>query len=205
VKEAHFPDKPTCISRYSRAGRVGSVRVYYGRTDRASKSGFPALKGWARETRAGVGFPTIKCQVESGRPGYWSVLGWIQWVTQSFPGKKAGVRLIDRLPSFLDLDMPFAAVGYAPTFFDAPAYNSLPAVDWHATLFLCTLPLLNRREATVPLAGFRWGYHIEHRGELPIAYPLERAVPRDWKSVREELMRRHPSWNFARELKNGLP
>lgn len=180
------------------------VRCYYGNTPTASASGFPALKGWSRATRAGVGFPTIKCDVESDLPGYWSHLGWIQWVTQEFPGNRKPVRLVDRFPAFLDRDLPFATMGYAPSFFDAPAYLSLPAVDWRATLFLCTLPIMSRREAVAPLVGFTWGYRIARRGDTPTPYALGLASRGDWLRVRSELEKLHPKWVFAAGFKGAV-
>lgn len=169
----------------------------YGLTRRPTDSGFPALEGWSRATRAGVGFPTIKCEVQGEKPGYWNLFGWIQWVTQDFPGKRSRVALVDRLPAVLDRDVPFASMGYAPTFFDAPAYNSLPAVNWRADLFLCTLPAMSRREPVIPLAGFKWGYRIDTQGGAPVSYPLEPANQSEWHETRLEVAKRHPRWNFA--------
>lgn len=197
MHEASFTDRPTAQVRFGHQGRSGTVRVYYGVTSRPSVSGFPALPGWSRERAAGVGFPTIKCEVESARPGYWSDLGWIQWVTLARPGPRAVERLVDRLPAFRSLDLPFASVGYSPTFFDAPAYNSLPAIDWRATLFLCTVPLMSRREAIAPLAGFTWGYRIAESGRPPVPRELEPAGQGSWTTLRAELTRRHPRWRFA--------
>jgi len=195
--EASFASSSTVVVHFNAYGRRGTVRCYYGATPRAADSGFPALTGWAKARRAGVGFPTIKCGVESDRPGYWSNFGWIQWVTQDFDRGRKPFRVVDRLPAFLDRDLPFATLGYAPTFFDAPAYLSLPAIDWRATLFLCTLPMMSRREAIAPLAGFTWGYRIARRGSSPTAHPLTLATTADWRQVRTQLTRRHRSWRFA--------
>lgn len=197
MHELGLPNSPSSVVRFDRYHRAGSVRVYYGVTGRSADSGFPALKGWERETRAGVGFPAIKCEVESDRPGYWNALGWIQWVTQEFRTHRRPFRVVDRFPAFLDRDIPFACAGYAPTFFDAPAYNSLPPVDFRALLFLCTVPIMSRREAIVPLVGFRWGYEVQESGGKPHPYPLEPAAPRDWRSVRMALLPRHRAWRFG--------
>ncbi len=205
MKEASFASKPTRVVRFRGYGRAGTVRCYYGTTPTAAASGFPALQGWAKARRAGVAFPTIKCEVESDRPGYWSNLGWIQWVTQDFPGKRRSVRLVDRAPAFLDRDFPFATLGYAPSFFDAPAYLSLPAIEFRATLFLCTLPMMSRREAIAPLVGFKWGYEISPQGSLPTSYPLEPAMQGDWLAVRSQLSERHPQWRFAPKFKGPVP
>jgi len=202
MREASFAKEPTAVVRFRGFGRAGLVRAYYGVTPRPSDSGFPALPGWAGESEAGVGFPTVRCDVESDRPGYWSDLGWIQWVTQARPGRRTVVKLVDRLPAFLDRDIPFLTMGYAPSFFDAPAYNSRPAVDWRATLFLCTLPFLSRGEPIRPLVGFRWGYRIETKGENPHPYPLETARPSDWSRVRRELVARHPKWRFGTDFRS---
>ncbi len=173
------------------------MRVFYDTTRSPAESGFSALAGWAGERGAGVGFPRIRCELTSRRPGYWAVLGWIQWVTQEYPAGRRAVRLVDRLPSLLDRDLPFHSYGYAPTFFDAPAYNSLPAVDWRASLWLCTVPLLGRDEAVAPLWGARWGYRIVRDGSAPAAYPLRPATSADWSAVRSQLLRRHRAWRFA--------
>lgn len=205
MRERSFAAEPTSTIRFDRLDRRGVVRVFYGVTSRPSDSGFRALRGWSRERRAGVGFPTIKCEVESRRPGYWNSLGWIQWVTQEFRGDRATVRLVDRFPSLLDRDLPFAVMGYAPAFFDAPAFNSLPAVDFRATLFLTTVPILTRSEPIVPLVGVRWGYRIDVHGGTPDPHPLEPATPRDWREVRAELRKRHRRWTFAGVYRSPAP
>ncbi len=196
MHESSFGKRPTIVARFRRGGHAGTVRCYHGVTRRASESGFSALRGWERERTAGVAFPTIKCRVESARPGYWSLLGWIQGVTQVFPGRPNPVRIVDRLPVYRRLDLPFATLGYEPAFFDAPAYNSRPAVDWRAALFLCTLPMLGAREAIEPLAGFTWGYRIAHPGADPDPYRLELATSPAWSTLRKLLIERHPKWTF---------
>ncbi len=201
MREASFASKPALAVRFSGHGRAGTVRCYYGITPTASASGFPALKGWARSRRAGVGFPTIKCEVQTDQPGYWNVLGWIQWVTQAFPSKRKPVELVDRPPALLDRDLPFATFGYAPTFFDAPAYLSLPAIDFRAALFLCTLPIMSRREPIAPLAGFTWGYEIAEPKDHPKPHALELAGRGDWLRVRSCLSEHHPKWRFAADFK----
>jgi hypothetical protein len=200
VQESSFPSRPVQISPFKTAHRSGTVRVYYGVTRHGKDSGFTALKGFKAD-RSGRGFPTIKCEVRCDDPGYWSVLGWIQWVTQDFGENRPQVELIDRFPAVMDRDLPFASMGYAPTFFDAPAYNSLPNVDWRATLFLCTLPMLSRREAVVPLVGYRWGYRIHRARGAVIPYPLQPATSPDWTRVRSKLSDRHPQWAFGRSFK----
>jgi hypothetical protein len=197
MREASFPPTPAFVVRFDRSGRAGTVRIYYGVTSRPGDSGFPALAGWANRREAGVGFPTVHGEVESDRPGYWSQLGWIQWVTQDFSGNRQSVQLVDRLPAFLDRDIPFAVMGYAPSFFDATAYQTLPQVDFRASLFLCTLPMMSRREKILPLAGFNWGYRISKEGKRPQPYPLSLATPRAWLRVRAALSARHRPWKFG--------
>lgn len=201
MQEASFSSRLVVTVPFSAYDRRGTVQCYYGTTPRAADRGFPALSGWNTARRAGVGFPTIKCELESDRPGYWSMFGWIQWVTQDFPDRRRAVRLVDRPPAFLDRDLPFATMGYTPTFFDAPAYLSLPAIEFRASLFLCTLPMMSRREHVAPLAGFNWGYRISRTGEAPTPYPLELASEGDWARVRSQLSQRHPRWRFARKFK----
>ena len=200
MHESSFPKRPTIRVRFEAGTRSGSVRAYYGVTRRGPDSGFPILKGFGAAS-AGRGFPTLKCIVESDQPGYQSVLGWIQWVTQDFAGGRANEALVDRFPSMLDRDIPFLAVGYAPTFFDAPAFNSLPKVDWRASAFLCTVPILSRREPIVPLVGFLWGYRIGAKGGTVTPSPISLARGRDWSAVRRELRKRHPAWRFATEFR----
>jgi hypothetical protein len=197
MHETSFPERPAAIVPFERADRAGVVRVFYGVTRRPADSGFEALRGWATEDRAGVGFPTVKCEVESSRPGYGSSFGWIQWVSQAFPGSPNKVGVVDRFPALRNHRIPFAAMGYSPTFFDAPAFNSLPAVDWRAALFLCSLPMMSPREPIAPLVGLRWGYRITKGGTAPTPYPLEPATGPDWRRVRAELVPRFPGWRFA--------
>ena len=197
MQEPSFPSVPSLETRFNRLGRAGIVHVYCGMTTQPSDSGFSALSAFAGVSRAGVGFPAIKCVVESHRPGYWSELGWIQWAKEDYSDKRKPLRVVDRLPAYLDRDIPFATMGYAPTFFDAPAQMSLSPMEFRATLFLCTVPLLSRDEAIAPLAGFTWGYSIVKSGDLPSSCPLKRASKRDWLLVREEVGKRHPAWRFA--------
>jgi hypothetical protein len=189
--------RPSVRARFDRQGRAGWVRAYYDRTESAAASGFPTLVGWERATDAGVGFPRLRVEVTSDRPGYGAILGWIQWVTQEFPSDRTKVRLVDRLPALLDRDVPFLAYGFAPTFFDAPAYNSHPAVDWRASAWLCSVPMMSRREPIVPLFGLTWGYRIAENGAEPVPHPILRATASEWRTVRAELARRHPAWRFA--------
>lgn len=203
MREPSFSPRPTRVIRFDHGDRRGEVRVFYGITARPEDSGFPSLKGWKAERRAGVGFPTIKCTVESERPGYASNLGWIQWVTEDFHGDRESVQVVDRAPSMMDLDLPFAVVAYSPSFFDAPAYNSLPRIDWTARLFLATLPMMDRREPIHPLCGLVWGYRIERRGGAVTPLPLRAASRQDWQTVRNELASRHASWRFAARYEPG--
>jgi len=75
MHESSLPNRPTLTRRFRGAGRSGTVRAYYGVTKRPSESGFRLRAGWAGISAVGVGFPTIKCEVESDRPGYGSALG----------------------------------------------------------------------------------------------------------------------------------
>jgi hypothetical protein len=202
MHEGSFPICPIFAVHFTSAGRSGTIRVYYGTTLRSEDGGFSALKGF-RGVTAGVGFPTIKCEVQCEQSGYWTMLGWLQWVTQDYGGRQARVELVDRFPSMIDRDLPFASMGSSPTFFDAPAYNSHPKVDWRATLFLCTLPMMSRREPICPLAGFLWGYRIDRRGGRVSPYPCTLAGDSDWSDVRRNLAKRHPEWKFARAFRSG--
>lgn len=197
MHERSFTARPTRGVRYDRAGRTGVVRVFYGSTLRSEDSGFPSLMGWKRGPATGVGFPTIKCTVTCDQAGYWSNLGWIQWVTMDYHGGHKDAALVDRPPSMAQLDLPFATFGYCPTFFDAPAYPSHPRINWNASLFLCTFPMMTRREPIVPLTGFEWGYRIPHRGGAVTRLPLRVAKDEDWKRTRTEVARRHRTWTFA--------
>lgn len=199
MHESSFSRRPTRVDRFAGAGHSGTVRSYYGTTHRGRDSGFDALPGF-RQAEAGAGFPTVKLEVALDQAGYWNDLGWVQWVRQEFPEGRGNVGIVDRAPSMKNVDVPFAAFGYCPTFFDAPAWTSRPAVRWRAWAFLCTLPIMSRREPIVPLVGFEWGYDIAERGAEPDAHPLARASRQMWSSVRDELVARHRSWRFARDL-----
>jgi hypothetical protein len=203
MQESSFPRAPNLVVPFDHAGRAGTVRVYYGVTRHPAASGFGVLPGWGEIDAAGVGFPTIKGVVESDRPGYGSWLAWVQWVTQDFRGNRPSVRLVDRAPSLLDRDIPFLSWGYAPSLFDAPAFNSLPEVVWRATAFLCTMPILSRREPVVPLVGVRWGYDIPEAGHAPEPRPLELAEAPDWRAARTGLRTKHPRWRFAARFESG--
>jgi hypothetical protein len=188
------------VVRYSRGGRSGIVRVYYGTGSRASDSGFPAVKGWQKMGATGAGFPAIKGTVETHRPGYWGYLGWIQWLTQEYAGESSPDGKVDRLPSFQSLNSPFLSMGYAPSVFDSPAFSAQPPENFRARLFLCTLPIMSRREPISPLVGFTWGFRRRNQGEGHVRLPLEKATARDWKQVRAELVQRLPTWKYATAL-----
>jgi hypothetical protein len=197
VREVMFGPRPSAVLRFDHAGRSGRVRVYYSVVARAADSGFAAVAGSRTMRGTGAGFPAIKCTVEVDRPGYFGYLGWIQWLTQGPAGSPPADAKVDRLPAFLDLDLPFLAVGYAPSVFDSPAFEVLPPDDFRARLFLCVLPIMSRREPVVPLLGLRWGFHRRSESGGCTPYPLERATRRDWREVRAELVGRHPGWTFA--------
>lgn len=200
MREPSLPRPAAMNLPFRHGGAAGSVRVWYGTNRRPSDGGFAALRGWSREERAGVGFPVIKCEITTGVVGYWNFLGWIQYVTQDPLDGARIVPVVDRVPSMVDRDVPFAITGYCPTFFDAPAHNRLPVIDWQARLFLCTQPIMSRKEPIVPLVGLRWGYRIEESGEPPMVHPLAVATEADWRTARQELTRRHPQWRFAARL-----
>src|SRR5271170_1994855 len=197
MQEAMFGSKPSLVVRFSRGGNSGVVRAYYGITSRAADGGFSAVKGWRQMSVTGTGFPAIKCSVESDRPGYWGYLGWVQVLTQEFSGKSAPIGKVDQLPSFLRVNSPFLSVGYAPSVFDAPAFDARPPDEFRARLFLCTLPIMSRREAIAPLAGLRWGFHRRIDGEGHVPHALEEATADDWRKVRDELVERNPGWSYA--------
>ena len=195
--EPSLPRKPALVLPFRRAGRSGSVRVWYGRNRKPADGGFAALAGWARERRAGVGFPVIKCEVRTDMAGYWNFLGWLQYVTQDTMDGRKIVQLVDRVPAAADRDLPFAIAGYAPVFFDAPAYNSRPVVNWKARLFLCTVPIMSRAEPILPLVGLTWGYSIQRRGDPPRIHPIGIARPAEWTEAHTVLARNHADWKFA--------
>ncbi len=72
---------------------------------------------------------------------------------------------VERITDGDGTGMPFLAVGYPASIYDAPCrnLNGARTLRWRADTFLTTVPLRSRVEPIRRLASFSWGYD-----ELPV-------------------------------------
>ncbi len=198
----------TIESPYRSRNRQGRVTFSVRRLDDPSRAGWAAVFGTAETTvpqetvPASTGFPTITARVEAESSGYENWLGWIQMVNERTPDGREIRADHDPIWFLQGRDVPYAAVGYAPTFFDAPTRPERRPVLWEADLFLCTVPSLRdgldaSTAAVEPLAGARWGFRIDRDGEAPAPIGLRPAGNWAWASWVPALRKSFPRWRFA--------
>ncbi|MCI4365397.1 MAG: hypothetical protein L3K10_04975 [Thermoplasmata archaeon] len=203
-----FHAPPTLEATFEAGTRRGRLRVLLGKVSDFQEAGWDAVFGSkvgsitpaAAATHAG--FPALLAHVEPEGRGYQNLLGWIQLVNER-DGKGTSLHDGDDPAWFLQgRDVPYGAVGYAPSYFDAPSRPGRQAVLWEADLFLCTLPSVpgdHPDDATPigPLAGIRWGFRIATDGAEPT--PLAPRLTGDWAwaSWVPVLRKRFPTWRFA--------
>jgi hypothetical protein len=134
--------------------------------------------------------------------GYHNWLGWIQLVNERDPKGASISSAHDPIWFLQGKEVPYCAVGYAPSFFDAPSRPARRAVLWEADLFLCSVPTIStidgRPDAPLePLAGVRWGFRIASDGEAPTPIAPRWTGDWAWASWVPVLRRAFPTWRFA--------
>jgi hypothetical protein len=208
LKERMFQGPPALRVPYLGGSRRGSVRVFCGKVPDLLESGADALWGegvhgqTSEEKSRLAGFPALLATVEPQSRGYQNWMGWIQCAGERDLAGQVVRREEDASWFLRGRDVPYAAVGYAPSFFDAPTRPARPEMVWEADLFLCSLPLLDDRAADPPvpvrpLVGIRWGFKIPARGGEPETVAPRMAPPDAWSTWVPLLRERFPSWAFA--------
>jgi hypothetical protein len=193
-----FPPTPTLYLPFSHDGHQGRVEVFHSICRDAAAAGFDALPGFGAQPWV-EGFPCLKAIVHQEGEGYQLETGWIQILHLTHKDGRADTDVVkvDKGPAFDHLPDPFGSRGYLPTFFDAPARGHRTPLLELADTFLCTLPMMSRKESIRALAGVRWGYEI-HEKDSPILptspMPLK---PSDWDSWLPMLRTSFSDWTFG--------
>jgi len=179
--------------------RAGAVRceVWLAPNLGPEDSGFGAIADIG--PRAPVrGFPVLKAAVSATTHGYENLFAWVQTVAHLGRDGRVEDWSPDVLPSLLDRDVPFACIGYCPTFYDAPFWPKRPRLHWRADLFLCPMAIRRpAKEEIRPIAGFRWGFRIPRPGAEPQLLPLEPVGPEAWAESLARLREHYPRWRFG--------
>lgn len=186
-------DLSTTEIRFRLRGSRGRVLVRYGVNEDPARWGYPLL-GLDFLVEASRGFPVVQAEVEYAAEGYAAILAWIQVLRMRDLDSGEHATILDVPPQLAGLDLPYAAFGVRPTFFDAPSTNQGGNCDWYAQATLVSSPdcLMTRR--VQPLCAFGWGYRLRHGEPEPVApQVLDEAA---WSGDRDVLREHHPSWSF---------
>jgi hypothetical protein len=173
------------ILAFDAHGHPGTIEVAYETEGDPDVIGFDLVAIGYDDPERFRGFPVMHASVTYKGTGYRGVFGWIQVINCDD---------VD-VPSFLrDTDSPFAAFGYLPAFYDAPANPDHPDGLWVAEAFLVQAPDIARTKRLAPLAGFRWGYELTD-GRPTSLRPASIGVDR-WNAVAKVLGSQYPDWTF---------
>ncbi|MFF7246368.1 hypothetical protein ACFZBU_20940 [Embleya sp. NPDC008237] len=173
---------------FVREGRTGSIQVTVERVED------PAAIGQTAEARD---FPCLTAHIAYPARGYGALFGWVQLV-RSTDGASAGAEFeMDPFPLFAEGGSPYCYFGVAPTLFDSPARYTRAPMTWLAHTFLAWTPMAETIEPhVVPLAGFSWGFSIDHTQTIALR-PARPLTPADWTTHLPLLTEQHPTWTFA--------
>lgn len=140
----------------------------------------------------GRGFPVCRATVIYPAEGYAAMFGWTQMVrsTDSAPDRFE----MDPFSLYRDLPTPYAFFGVRPELFDAPSRDSRYDMTWEAHSFLCISPEFVPAGRVQAIAGFSWGFLINHRG-MAFAQPAALG-PDAWDSHLGLLGTSYPDWTF---------
>jgi hypothetical protein len=203
-----FESTPTLETRFDGGTRRGRVLVSVAPVPKVGQAGWDAVYGTSVKNAAPeaiaaqAGFPALLARVDPEGQGYHNWLGWIQLVNERDPKGSSISSDHDPIWFLRGKEVPYCAVGYAPSFFDAPSRPARRAVLWEADLFLCTVPSVSpidgRPDSPLePLAGVRWGFRIAADGEEPTPIPPRFTGDWAWASWVPVLRRTFPAWRFA--------
>jgi hypothetical protein len=205
--ESMFSGEPAHRDTFTVGGVTGAIAAWFGLVPEVREAGYGAVWGeeFERQDPAVLsrlaGFPAILVRVEPAGLGYRNWLGWVQLVRESaLDGAESKVE-VDPIWYLEDKDIPFAAMGYCPTFFDSPSRTERAPIRWEADLYLCTVPTVTDPELKSdivihPLCGVRWGFHISDGGANPEPSNPRRSPSEAWPAHSAILSTRFPSWHF---------
>ena len=113
------------------------------------------------------------------------------------------VRSTDNTPDRFDMDplalyqqvaTPYAFFGIRPELFDAPSRETRYDMTWEAHSFLCISPDAVLTRHVQAIAGFTWGFTIDHQN-ITFAR-LAGLGPQAWDSHLDLLRTSYPDWIF---------
>jgi hypothetical protein len=204
--QSYYPDLKIPFRHLERNGHV---QVSCSSIEDPVRTGFDSMAGIKFDINLSRGYPMMHVQIEDFEGfGYRTFFGWIQLITRkeydSYEDHAEPVvrsMSVDLPPSMQNLDLPFAAYGYFPQFFDAPCLNLYHHIklEWVADTFLTTVPGRSRNEEITRLLGFRWGYIEYHTNEnKPVILPVEATGEAVWNAHLTFLSSRFPDWRFRK-------
>jgi len=126
--------------------------------------------------------------------GYAAVFGWTQMVrsTDSAPDRFE----MDPIALYQQIPTPYAWFGIRPELFDAPCRDSRYDMTWEAHSFLCISPDAVLTRHVQAIAGFSWGFTINHQ-DITFARPAA-LRPGAWDHHLDLLRTSYPGWIFDR-------
>jgi hypothetical protein len=172
-------------------GISGVISVSVTRNTDPDAIGYSLLTG-GLPTEAARGYPVCRATVAYQAQGYAAVLGWTQLVRSS---DSAPDRFeMDPIALHEQIATPYAFFGIRPELFDAPSRETRYDMTWQAHSFLCVSPdaVLTRRVQAI--AGFTWGFTIDHE-DIALARPAALG-PDAWDSHLDLLRTSYPGWIF---------
>jgi hypothetical protein len=124
--------------------------------------------------------------------GYAAMFGWTQMVrsTDSAPDRFE----MDPIALYQQVPTPYAWFGIRPELFDAPARDAKYDMTWEAHSFLCVSPDAVLTRHVQAIAGFSWGFTINHQ-DITFAPPAA-LRPETWDSHLDLLRTSYPDWTF---------
>ena len=124
--------------------------------------------------------------------GYAAMFGWTQMVrsTDSAPDRFD----MDPIALYQQIPTPYAWFGVRPELFDAPARGSRYDMVWEAHSFLCVSPDAVLTRHVQAIAGFSWGFTINHQ-DITFARPAALG-PQAWDNHLDLLRTSYPDWIF---------
>ena len=176
-------------------GVGGTVSVLYGVNEDPIRWGYAVLELEWFSPELVRGFPIMEASVDHPAEGYAADMGWLQVVRYDIrdPGEEEQATVFDVPPQLAETDVPYAAFGVRPTFFDAPAMSASNAT-WRATTFLVHTPDAVLSRVIRPICGFCWGYRVEE-GSVHLD-ALTVADAGDWSAILPDVRTRFAAWTF---------
>lgn len=144
------------------------------------------------------GLPHCTATIEYAGMGYHRLMGWVQLVRSTdneSHGRTFEMDPFDAFDLYTAAPTPYAFFGIAPTLFDAPARDERIAMDWVAQSYLAWSPFQGRPNVVTPIAGFRWGFEIDPRGNVQLT-ALAGVSAAGWNDRLPYLRESYPGWLF---------